>query len=159
MPKFILRFIAPLTVMGVLLMGSPVTVSAATPVKKVAVVKKKKVVTKKKVISKKQVVQPAAKDLAHAVRIQELADSTSKCNTPQMRKQHEMIKDKMEKDIEHAGSGHADAAKIYREKIALVWSAMEEPYCGFGSQGMSAVKHSYNKSVTRIRQEFLDAVK
>jgi hypothetical protein len=36
---------------------------------------------------------------------------------------------------------------------------MEQPYCGFGSEGLAAVKHSYNKSVDRIRLAFLAAAR
>lgn len=50
-------------------------------------------------------------------------------------------------------------AEIYKMKMDTVWSAMAEPYCGYGSKGIAAVKRSYTKSVEHIRAEFLKSVK
>ncbi len=46
-------------------------------------------------------------------------------------------------------------AELYKEKMDTVWAAMSQPYCGYGSRGIAAVKKSYIKSVERIRAEFL----
>ena len=58
-----------------------------------------------------------------------------------------------------SASAPKDAAEIYREKVSTVWAAMAQPYCGYGAYGITAVKKSYNKSVARIRADFLAATK
>jgi len=65
----------------------------------------------------------------------------------------------MESDIAKYGKDHPAANQRYRERVELSWAAMAEPYCGFGSMGMTAVKHSYNKGVQRARADFLAATK
>lgn len=87
------------------------------------------------------------------------ADIASRCLTAGMKSLHAGTVKTMEADIAKRGQGHSAAIETYREKIDIVWSAMEQPYCGFGSMGMTAVKHSYNKSVDRIRAAFLAATK
>lgn len=84
-----------------------------------------------------------------------IADPTSKCLTKEMKALHAASVAQMEKDIKAAGDGHASSTATYREKVDIVWDAMHEPYCGYGSMGMTAVKKSYKKSVERIRQAFL----
>lgn len=56
-------------------------------------------------------------------------------------------------------SNKKNPAEIYKMKMDTVWSAMAEPYCGYGSRGITAVKRSYTKSVEHIRAEFLKSVK
>jgi len=87
------------------------------------------------------------------------SDTSSRCLTSSMKALHQQTVKQMEADIAKRGTGHEAAVQTYRDKIDIVWSAMEQPYCGFGSQGMTAVKHSYNKSVVRIRDAFLAATK
>ena len=36
---------------------------------------------------------------------------------------------------------------------------MFEPYCGYGSQGTTAVAHSFDKSVAKTNAKFLAAIK
>lgn len=86
-------------------------------------------------------------------------DATTRCLTPEMKALHAKTLAQVETDVKKKGDGHTDAVSTYKEKIDMVWSAMEQPYCGYGSRGMSAVKHSYLKSIERIRAEFLAAVK
>jgi predicted membrane-bound mannosyltransferase len=84
-----------------------------------------------------------------------IADPTSKCLTKEMTALHAATVAQMDKDIAAAGDRHASSTEMYREKVDIVWEAMHEPYCGYGSMGMKAVKKSYKKSVERIRQAFL----
>ena len=104
-----------------------------------------------------------AKDVKNKKAIQgkderNFAHPTSRCLTKSMIARNAAVVKQMEKDIKQFG-GHVAAAKIYREKLALVWSAMSEPYCGYGSRGIRAVQKSFMKSVERIRVEFLQHVK
>ncbi len=88
----------------------------------------------------------------------DFSDPTSRCLTVGMKALHAATVKKMDADIA-AHPGNASVALTYKEKIGLVWSAMEQPYCGFGSRGLAAVTHSYEKSVERIRAEYLAGVK
>ncbi len=83
---------------------------------------------------------------------------TSRCLTKAMSARNAAAVKQMESDIQKYPE-HANAIKIYREKLTLVWSAMSEPYCGYGSRGIAAVQKSFSKSVQRIRAEFLADVK
>lgn len=84
-----------------------------------------------------------------------IADPASKCLTKEMKALQAATVAQMDKDIKAAGDGHASSTATYREKVDIVWEAMHEPYCGYGSMGLAAVKKSYRKSVVRIRQAFL----
>ncbi|MDD5437650.1 MAG: hypothetical protein PHC70_00700 [Patescibacteria group bacterium] len=83
---------------------------------------------------------------------------TTRCLTAEMNKLHGQVVAQMNKDIQKYGQGHDAVAKDYQEKIDILWSAMHEPYCGYGSQGMTAVKHSWDKTVKNTRTAFLEAV-
>jgi len=86
------------------------------------------------------------------------ADPVSRCVTASMKALNTAAVKKMNADIaKHPG--HDKAAATYKEKMATVWYAMEEPYCGYGSLGLTAVKHSFQKSVDHIRTAFLGSVK
>lgn len=87
------------------------------------------------------------------------ADSASRCMTKAMKTLHALTVKQLEKDIAQYGADRDAAVETYKNKVELTWSAMEQPYCGFGSNGMAAVKHSYNKSIGHARAEFLAAVK
>ena len=53
----------------------------------------------------------------------------------------------------------ADAFTSYQNDLTLAWDAMNEPYCGFGAFGVTAVLKSYNKSIERASARFTDAMK
>lgn len=53
----------------------------------------------------------------------------------------------------------ADDYKKYQTALEYAWGAMEEPYCGFGAFGAPVALKSYQKTVTRARATFLEAVK
>lgn len=146
MRKTISATLVAVTVLGV--MGGmlvPVTSFAAT---KKAPAKTKKTATYKISIS----AIPGADEKS-------FDDATTRCLTKDMKATHAKTVSRMEADIKARGEGHTESVSTYKEKIDLVWSAMEQPYCGYGSRGMEAVKHSYTKSIERIRAEFLAATK
>lgn len=89
----------------------------------------------------------------------ELENPTSRCLTPEIKKIYENAAAQMKKDAEKFGQGHNDAVADYRSTLDLVWGAMHEPYCGYGSRGLKAVKKSLLKSFERARADFLAAVK
>lgn len=53
----------------------------------------------------------------------------------------------------------ADDYKKYETALEYAWGALEEPYCGFGAFGSAAALKSYQKTISRARAAFLDAVK
>jgi hypothetical protein len=128
----------------------PLTVHAATAKKSVV---QKKTATKTSRAKRVTVSSVPGKDE------KEFSVSTSRCLTKDMKALHEAMIKRMEADIHKAGDGYDDAVTAYRSNINIIWSAMEEPYCGYGSRGMTAVKRSYQKSVERTRATFLAAVK
>lgn len=84
---------------------------------------------------------------------------TSRCTTATMKSLFANAMSQMKKDVAKSGSGHDSANETYKVKLETVWSAMEEPYCGYGSLGMTAVKKSFLKSIDRTRAEYLASVK
>ncbi len=83
----------------------------------------------------------------------------SRCLTAAMVALNNAAQKRMDADVAKSGAGHDAAVQTYKDKLAIVWAAMAEPYCGYGSQGITAVKKSFNKSIERIRADFLAAVK
>ncbi len=86
----------------------------------------------------------------------------SLCITAETTKMHDGTVATYEKDIapykENAAAQEAIAA--YKEKVDAAWSALAQPYCGYGSpSAMASTKKSYNKTVVRARTAFQEAVK
>ncbi len=84
---------------------------------------------------------------------------TSRCLTKDMVALNNKAVKQMGANIAKAGEGHDAAVKRYNGKLTMVWSAMAEPYCGYGSRGKAAVKKSFIKSIERAHAEFIGAVK
>lgn len=86
----------------------------------------------------------------------------SLCVTIETQKAHNNTLAQYEKDIAPYKDNESaqDAIKAYKDKIDIAWSAMEQPYCGYGGGNplKSSIK-SYNKAVTRARSNFSEAVK
>ena len=84
------------------------------------------------------------------------------CITTETTKMHEGIVATYEKDIAPY-KDNADAQQAitsYKEKIDAAWEALQQPYCGYGdTKSLKSTKKSYNKSVTRARSNFSEAVK
>ncbi|MSR85427.1 hypothetical protein EXS71_03285 [Candidatus Uhrbacteria bacterium] len=88
------------------------------------------------------------------------AIGATRCLTPAMKSLHAQTVKQMEKDMAQVDAVvYAKAIETYQKKLSMIWSAMSEPYCGYGSRGMTAVKSSFNKSVNRMRAEFLAVTK
>jgi hypothetical protein len=131
----------------------PVTktsVKKSAPVKKPAVVKKP--VAKKPVVTKKYRVGEVApldpKD----------PGAQSKCVTPKMKAMYAGAVSQMEKDIASKGKGFPKASGDYRTALELTWDAMNQPYCGTGTKGMTAVANSFQKTINRTRADFMKRV-
>lgn len=94
-----------------------------------------------------------------------LANPTSRCVTAASKKVRQkdlttLLEDgKKVPGIEEATHPLAKPYNKYKTDLEFAWGAMEEPYCGFGSNGYSAAFKSYQKTVVRARAAFLDAVK
>ncbi len=142
--SFLVKGLAALTIVGSLAV-SALPMSADAAVKKI----------KRPIVRKYRVSVSAIKGKDE----KNFSDPTTRCLTPAMVTLHNKALKQMEADIEKAGSGHEAAIQKYRENLDIIWSAMSEPYCGYGSQGVTAVKSSFQKSVARTRDQFLASIK
>lgn len=94
-----------------------------------------------------------------------LANPVSRCVTAASKKTRQsdvktLVEDgKKFEGIEEEAHPLFKAYKKYKTDLEFAWGAMEEPYCGFGSNGYSAAFKSYQKTIVRARAAFLDAVK
>ena len=140
--KFMVRLVTSVVLAGVML--SPVV---STPVYAAT-----KIVAKKKVV-KRSVSSIKGKDEKNFV------NPTTRCLTKEMKALNAKYLAQMNADIKKSNAGESQQAQTYKQKLTTVWSAMEEPYCGYGSKGVVAVKKSFLKSVERTRAEFLASVK
>ncbi len=95
----------------------------------------------------------------------EIENPTSRCLTAAAKAAHQKDVRTLEEEgkklpgIEAQEHPLADEYKKYQTDLGFAWGAMEEPYCGFGAFGSSAALKSYQKTVSRARAAFLDAVK
>jgi len=138
-------------VAGFMLSTAPITeakTAVKAPVKKVAA---KKVTAKKKWYYTVSAVK--GKDEKN------FSDPTTRCLTANMKSRHATAVKQMEADVLKAGPRHGLAEKAYRENMDIIWSAMYEPYCGYGSLGVTAVAKSFDKSVVKTRAKFMAAIK
>ena len=83
------------------------------------------------------------------------ADPETRCNTAEMRTLNKQAINQMLTDIKQRKADGSQAAKLYQYKLDLIWDAMLQPYCGYGSRGITAVRKSFQKSVNRARTAFL----
>lgn len=51
------------------------------------------------------------------------------------------------------------AIQAYQDALTVAWSAMHEPYCGYGKEGAKSAIKSFGKSIDRARIAFLESVK
>ncbi len=139
-------------ILGILLIGlfcwqaAPVfaatTVTTKTPVKKV-VVPAKKVVVKKVVKADEKM----------------FAEAPTRCLTPTMKSLYAQALKQMALDVQKTKPGYQEAIANYKKDLETVWSAMFEPYCGYGSNRLVAVQKSFQKSVIKTRARFQNALK
>jgi hypothetical protein len=152
--KSITRRVLGSFAVGALILGlfSPFAAEAAT----------KKAVTKKKTTIALDLYNPRKK---YADEKKDIANPTSRCLTAAAKKARAQDLKNLEADgkkvaeLESPEHPLADDYKKYQTSLEFAWGAMEEPYCGFGAFGASSSLKSYQKTVTRARAAFLDAVK
>lgn len=86
---------------------------------------------------------------------------TTKCVTPTTIAMRDAAVAQLEKDVApyKEKTATAGAISLYRQELQLAWEAMEQPYCGYGSYGAKSAVHSYSKTVSRARSEFVTAAK
>ncbi|HEU0051184.1 MAG TPA: hypothetical protein VFQ60_03970 [Patescibacteria group bacterium] len=147
-----MKYFACFSVGAFLLTSLPVSAATKAPVKKVAV---KKTAVKKttKKVSHITVSAIPGKDE------KKFSNPATRCLTAGMNSLHDKAVQQMQADIKKAGAGYESAAKSYEDDIATIWAAMFEPYCGYGSRGIAAVQHSFEKSVAKTRARFMAALK
>lgn len=98
-----------------------------------------------------------------------LADSTvpipvnppsSSCVTAKTKQLHANVTALLARDIApYANSATAQTAiKTYRMITDEAWTAMTLPYCGYGAYGNASAVKSYNKTTSRARSSFLEAI-
>lgn len=80
--------------------------------------------------------------------------TSSRCLTKAMQNMYAQALRQMDRDVLSAGAVSSTSALAYRNKLDTIWTAMAEPYCGRGSRGLSAVRHSFQKSVGKTRDAF-----
>lgn len=136
--------------LGLLFAATPSLASAASKTVTKPAIKK---VVKKTVMKKKSVSAIKGADE------KEITNPTSRCLTPQVKGLHSKAIKQMETDIAKFGLEHDGEVKLYRDNIEMIWSAMSEPYCGFGKGTVNTVVKGFEKSVARSREKFLVAVK
>jgi hypothetical protein len=87
------------------------------------------------------------------------AAPSSLCLTAAMKALNDAAVVQMQKDIAKYGAGHDAAVATYKAHVADAWATMSEPYCGFGTLGVSAVRKSFQKTIDRARAAFLAATR
>ncbi len=82
---------------------------------------------------------------------------TTHCVTAATKALEASAQAQLAKDIAPYASSTAlvSAIAAYRQGLDTAWSALEQPYCGYGSYGSASAVHSYDKTVTRARDAFL----
>lgn len=152
------RFISLIAIFSLILsVFSPVTAEAATAVKKTAAKR-----TTGKVRIAMNLYDPNRRYGDEKI---EIENPTTRCLTAAAKKERARDLAAYEADgkkaelSDDATGPLADAYKKYKTAIEYAWDAMNEPYCGFGAFGSSAALKSYEKTVSRARANFLDAVK
>jgi hypothetical protein len=83
------------------------------------------------------------------------ADPETRCNTAEMQALNKQAINQMLADVKQRNAEGSQAAKTYQTKLDLIWTAMLQPYCGYGSNGIRAVRKSFAKSVNRARAAFM----
>lgn len=85
----------------------------------------------------------------------------TKCVTAASIAKNKAAIEKLEKDIAPYAKNEKSAAaiKAYRDAVTVAWSALEQPYCGFGKEGPASAIKSFGKSTERARTAFLASVK
>jgi hypothetical protein len=88
-------------------------------------------------------------------------EPVTKCITAKSKAANDTAVARLEKDVAPYLKTDADAAaiKAYRDALTVAWSALEQPYCGYGAEGAASAIKSFGKSADRARTAFLDSIK
>ncbi len=88
-------------------------------------------------------------------------EPVSKCLTVASESLHANALARLKKDIAPYLADQKDNAAIqaYQDALTVAWSAMHEPYCGYGKEGAKSAIKSFGKSIDRARTAFLESVK
>jgi hypothetical protein len=83
------------------------------------------------------------------------------CVTAKTQDMHVAAEARLKKDIAPytSSTGALAAITLYRQELDNAWSAMLQPYCGFGKYGTASAVKSYQKSIDRARSAFISADK
>jgi len=101
---------------------------------------------------------PASVSITKGADEKDFDNPATRCLTKEITGLYEKAVSQMKADVKEHGN-HPVEAEDYKRRLDITWDAMHEPYCGYGSNGLASVKHSFNKSVDRARNDFLVAVK
>jgi len=101
---------------------------------------------------------PAAVSITKGADEKNFSNPVTRCLTKEITGMYEKAVSQMNADIKEHGD-HPVEAEDYKRRLDITWDAMHEPYCGYGSYGLAAVKHSFDKSVTHARTEYLAEAK
>jgi len=102
---------------------------------------------------------PALVSITKGADEKQFANPVTRCLTKEITAMYQKAVAQSKKDIAGKGIGHEKAVQTYQDKLDISWDAMHEPYCGYGSYGLVAVKKSFQKSLNNARTQFLDGVK
>lgn len=88
-------------------------------------------------------------------------EPVTKCITAKSKAANDTAIARLEKDVAPYLKNDADVAaiKAYRDALTVAWSALEQPYCGYGAEGAASAIKSFGKSADRARTAFLDSIK
>lgn len=88
-------------------------------------------------------------------------EPTTKCVTATSKAKNTAAIARLEKDVAPyvKDAKSAEAIQAYRDALTVAWSALEQPYCGYGNEGAASAIKSYGKSADRARVAFLDSMK
>ncbi|MDO8584157.1 MAG: hypothetical protein Q7R83_03190 [bacterium] len=101
---------------------------------------------------------PTPQATAQAATTKQIAGAT-RCITKNMKALHEKALKRFATDTKKVAPGYDEAILAYKAEIDFVWQMMYEPYCGYGTRGVTAVANGFNKSITQARGRFLKALK
>ena len=87
------------------------------------------------------------------------SNPTTRCMTASIKALHTQTVNQMNEDIAKYGAGHAAAVNRYKLNVEILWAAMQQPYCGYGAYGLTAVQKGFVKTVSHVRSSFLASVK
>lgn len=93
-------------------------------------------------------------------------NAASRCVSSEFQKAHAAALANAKKEYEGMkAQGKVESAILdrayakYQQDLATGWSAMQEPYCGFGAFGVTAALKSFRKTIADAQKQFRENVK